>query len=102
MWWAKGGTNQLINGMVTHFQRLGGEVRMGDPVTHVSTLGARVTGVETKRGWSGQFDAVASNADIMHSYRDLMPDNQHAKRRAKSLAKKRYSPSLFVVHFGVE
>jgi len=31
-----------------------------------------------------------------------MPDNTHAQRRAKSLGKKRYSPSLFVVHFGLE
>jgi phytoene desaturase len=25
VWWAKGGTNRLINGMVTHFERLGGK-----------------------------------------------------------------------------
>ncbi|MFY7836418.1 MAG: phytoene desaturase [Novosphingobium sp.] len=102
VWWAKGGTNRLIEGMVTHFRRIGGEVRMGDPVVHVETLGTRATGVQTKSGWSGKFDAVASNADIMHSYRDLMPDNTHAQRRAKALGKKRYSPSLFVVHFGLE
>jgi len=102
VWWAKGGTNKLIQGMLTHFQRLGGEVRMGDPVTHIETLGTRVTGVTTKSGWSAKFDAVASNGDIVHSYRDLMPDNPHAQRRAKSLTKKKFSPSLFVVHFGVE
>lgn len=102
VWWAKGGTNRLIEGMLTHFRRIGGEVRMGDPVEHVETLGARVTGVRTRSGWSANFDAVASNADIMHSYRDLLSDNSHAKRRAKSLSKKRYSPSLFVVHFGLE
>lgn len=102
VWWTKGGTNKLIEGMLTHFQRLGGEVRIGDPVTHIETLGTRVTGVTTKSGWSAKFDAVASNGDIIHSYRDLMPDNPHAQRRAKSLAKKKFSPGLFVVHFGVE
>jgi phytoene desaturase len=102
VWWAKGGTNKLIAGMVKHFERLGGTVRMGDPVVHIHSLGDRVTAVETKSGWRESVDAVASNGDIVHSYADLMPDNGHAQRRAKSLRKKKFSPSLFVVHFGVE
>ncbi|WP_298194929.1 phytoene desaturase [Novosphingobium sp.] len=102
VWWAKGGTNKLIAGMVKHFERLGGVVRLGDPVVHIHSLGDRVTAVETKSGWRESVDAVASNGDIVHSYADLMPDNGHAQRRAKSLKKKKFSPSLFVVHFGVE
>ncbi|KUR71360.1 phytoene dehydrogenase [Novosphingobium fuchskuhlense] len=102
VWWAKGGTNRLIAGMVKHFERLGGTVRMADPVVHIQSLGDRVTGVQTKSGWQENFDAVASNGDIVHSYADLMPDNGHAQRRAKSLKRKKFSPSLFVVHFGVE
>jgi phytoene desaturase len=102
VWFAKGGTNQLIAGMVKHFERLGGKLRLHDPVLHIHTLGNRVTEVETASGWMERFDAVASNADIMHSYRDLMGDNPRGQKMAKSLAKKRFSPSLFVVHFGVE
>lgn len=102
VWWAKGGTNKLIAGMVKHFERLGGTMRLGDPVVHIHSLGDRVTAVETKSGWRESVDAVASNGDIVHSYADLMPDNGHAQRRAKSLKKKKFSPSLFVVHFGVE
>ncbi|MFC4295783.1 phytoene desaturase [Novosphingobium tardum] len=102
VWWAKGGTNRLVAGMVAHFERLGGVVRMGDPVTRIATLGDRVTGLETKSGWRADFDAVASNADLMHSYRDLLGDSFRGKAQGKSLAKKRYSPSLFVVHFGIE
>ncbi|WP_226016863.1 phytoene desaturase [Novosphingobium sp. FKTRR1] len=102
VWWARGGTNQLIAGMLRHFQRIGGEARIGDPVTKIHSLGDRVTAVETQSGWQASFDAVASNGDIVHSYRDLMPDNPQAQRRAKSLKKKKFSPSLFVVHFGIE
>jgi phytoene desaturase len=102
VWWAKGGTNKLIAGMIKHFERLGGTVRLGDPVVHIHSLGDRVTAVETKSGWRENVDAVASNGDIVHSYADLMPDNGHAQRRAKALKKKKFSPSLFVVHFGVE
>ena len=102
VWWAKGGTNKLVAGMVKHFERLGGVVRLDDAVVHIHSLGDRVTAVETKSGWKESFDAVASNGDIVHSYQDLMPDNAQAQRRAKSLKKKKFSPSLFVVHFGIE
>ena len=102
VWWAKGGTNRLIAGMVKHFERLGGTVRLADPVEHIQSLGDRVTGIRTKSGWQENFDAIASNGDIVHSYADLMPDNGHAQRRAKSLKRKKFSPSLFVVHFGIE
>ncbi|VVT09537.1 phytoene desaturase [Erythrobacter sp. EC-HK427] len=102
VWWARGGTNRLIAGMVRHFERLGGTMIVGDPVEKVETLGNRATGVITKSGWQGKFDAVASNADIMHSYKDLLGDSQRGKSYAKSLKRKSFSPSLFVVHFGLE
>ena len=75
VWWAKGGTNRLVAGMVTHFERLGGAVRLDDPVLHVHTLGDKASEVETASGWRERFDAVASNADIMHTYRDLLADS---------------------------
>jgi len=100
VWFPKGGTNALIAGMVRHFERIGGKVRIGDPVERIETLGDRVTGVRTKSGWSGGFDTVASNADIVHSY-DLLGQNKHGMRSAAKLRRKRFSPSLFVVHFGL-
>ena len=102
VWWARGGTNQLVAGMVRHFERLGGEIRLGDPVTAIASLGSSVTGVTTRSGWKANFDAVASNADLVHTYGTLLSDNGHARRRVKALKRKRFSPSLFVVHFGVE
>ena len=102
VWWTRGGTNRLIAGMVRHFERLGGTMRLGDGVAKVETQGTRATGVTTESGWSGNFDAVASNADIVHSYKKLLGDNHRGKSYGKSLTKKSFSPSLFVVHFGVE
>jgi phytoene desaturase len=102
VWWAKGGTNRLIAGMVKHFERLGGKLRLGDPALHVHTIGNRATEVETASGWRERFDAVASNADIMHTYRELLETNPQGPKVARKLAKKRFSPSLFVVHFGIE
>ncbi len=102
VWWARGGTNRLIAGMVRHFERLGGRVRLGDPVEVIQTLGNRITGVTTRSGWSSAFDAVASNADIVHSYRDLLGGTLRGRSYGAKLARKRFSPSLFVVHFGIE
>jgi len=102
VWFAKGGTNALVRAMVTQFERLGGTVRIGDPVAEIETLGDRATGVRTKSGWRADFDQVASNADIMHSYRDLLGHTARGQRAAQKLAAKKFSPSLFVVHFGIK
>jgi phytoene desaturase len=101
VWFAEGGTNQLVAGMVRHFERMGGVVRLGDAVSAIHTLGDRVTGLRTESGFELVVDAVASNADIVHSYRNLLKDSRSAQRTASSLEQKRFSPSLFLVHFGL-
>lgn len=102
VWWAKGGTNKLAQAMASHFQRLGGSVRLSDKVLHVHTVGDRATEVETQSGWRERFDAVASNGDIVHTYKDLLAGSPRGVAMGKSLSKKRFSPSLFLVHFGLE
>nr|WP_086491179.1 phytoene desaturase [Novosphingobium panipatense] len=102
VWWARGGTNKLAQGMARLFQRLGGELRLGEKVAQIHTLGDQVTEVETESGWKQRFDAIASNGDIMHTYRDLLSGNQRGRDMAHKLKQKRFSPSLFVVHFGLE
>ena len=102
VWWARGGTNRLIAAMVRLFERLGGTVRLHDPVVKIHTVGTTVREVETQSGYRQKFDAVASNADIMHSYKDLLAGTKRGEKQAASLSAKRFSPSLFVVHFALE
>jgi len=102
VWWPRGGTNRLVAALVRHFERLGGTLRLGDAVTKVHTLGNRATEVETKSGWRERFQAVASNADVMHTYRELLAGTHRGRQMARKLASKRFSPSAFIVHFGVE
>lgn len=101
VWFPRGGTHALVRAMVAHFERIGGTVRLGDPVSRIDVAGDRATGVTCASGWHDQFDAVASNADVMHSYRDLLGHNRRGGRAARKLERKRFSPSLFVVHFGI-
>jgi phytoene desaturase len=100
VWFAKGGTNRLVDGMVRHLQRLGGTVRLGDAVAEIVTDGARATRVRTKHGWAERFDAVASNADIVRTY-DMLRHGS-ARKSANRLRRKRFSPSLFVLHFSTD
>ena len=102
VWFASGGTNRLIAGMVTQFERIGGTVRLNDPVVEIETLGDRATGVRMASGWRGQADMIAANSDIMHTYRDLLSDSRSSQRTKARLERKKYSPSLFVTHFGIK
>lgn len=102
VWFAKGGTNALVSAMVKHFERLGGVMRLNDAVKQIDTLGNRVTGVTTQSGWHADVDAVASNGDIVHTYRDLLSGSVRGKRVGAAVVRKKFSPSLFVVHFGIK
>jgi phytoene desaturase len=97
VWFAKGGTNALVAGMVRQFERLGGTLRLADPVEAIAAKAGRVSEVRTRSGWRGSFDAVASNADVVRTY-DMLRDKRGRVAAAK-LRRKRFSPSLFVVHF---
>lgn len=99
VWSARGGTNALVAGMVRHFERLGGSLRLGDPIEAITTGGDFVRSIRTRSGWQANVDAVASNADVVHSYGLL--DHPRGRRMARKLARKRHSPSLFVVHLGL-
>ena len=102
VWFAKGGTNRLVAAMVTHFERLGGTIRLGDPVEEIETRGDKVIGVRTKSGWHMDCDMAASNGDLMHTYKDLLTSNKRGERATKSLRRKSWSPSLFVLHLGIK
>jgi phytoene desaturase len=96
----RGGTGALVNGYLRLFRELGGEVRLDCPVDRIRTTNGRVTGVDAADGWSADFDVVASNADVVHTYGHLLRDEPLAQTVARSLRRKRFSMSLFVIYFG--
>jgi phytoene desaturase len=102
VFFARGGTGALVDAYVKLFKELGGELRLDCPVERIRTGNGRVTGVECADGWSADFDAVASNADVVHTYKELLDGEPLAERVAHSLERKRFSMSLFVVYFGTK
>ena len=97
----RGGTGALVEGLVRLFQDLGGEVRLGQPVRRITTSGGKVSGVVTASGEVIPARAVASNADIVHTYTKLLAHEPAVSRAARRLSRRRFSMSLFVVYFGL-
>jgi len=102
VWFPRGGTHALVRSMVKLFEDLGGTFKCGSGVEAIAATGARVTGVRTKDGWSQDFDMVASNADIIHTYRDLLGGHPRGAAMSKSMQRRSFSPSLFVTYFGLK
>jgi phytoene desaturase len=102
VFFARGGTGAMVQALVRLFQEMGGTLRLDCPVEEIRTRDGRVVGLAGADGWTGKFDAVASNGDVVHTYRDLLRNEPRAQAAASRLLGKRYSMSLFVVYFGTK
>ncbi|MET0266688.1 MAG: phytoene desaturase [Duganella sp.] len=102
VWFPKGGTGALINGMVRMFEDIGGRIELNAPVAAIATAANRATGVRLADGRSFAAQAVASNADVVHTYADLLGHHARGQAQARSLRGKRFSNSLFVLYFGLD
>ena len=101
VWFAKCGTNALIAAMGKLFEDLGGTIRLNAPVEDIVVENGRATGV-VANGESTRFDMVASNADVMHTYKSLLKNTPRGPKKAKQLDRMRFSMSLFVIYFGLK
>jgi phytoene desaturase len=102
VWFPRGGTGALVKGMVKLFEDLGGRIELNAAVASIETREGRASGVRLEDGRSFAADAVASNADVMHTYDKLLGHHPRGVAQAASLGKKRFSNSLFVLYFGLD
>lgn len=102
VWFARGGTGALVRAMVKLFQDIGGAIEMNAPVARIETRGNQATGVRLIDARLFPASAVASNADVVHTYGKLLGEHPHGQATAASLSKKRFSNSLFVLYFGLD
>ena len=102
VWFPRGGTGALIAGMGRLFTDLGGEIHMKAPVKEVTVEGDKARDVILENGERFSVDAVASNADIVHTYEKLLGKTPSAARKGRQLKGKRFSNSLFVAYFGLK
>ncbi|MFC5461509.1 phytoene desaturase [Massilia niabensis] len=106
VWFPRGGTGALVQGLVRLFEDIGGRIELNAPVARIevdgTASGARVSGVRLEDGRLFPADAVASNADVVHTYGSLLGQHPRGVAEAASLGKKRFSNSLFVLYFGLD
>jgi phytoene desaturase len=97
----RGGTGALVAALVQLFKDLGGEIRLNAAVDEILTANDHVTGVRLKNGETIAARYVASNADVVHTYRHLLRNDPPAQAATRKLERSDHSMSLFLVYFGV-
>lgn len=101
VWFPRGGTGALVRGMVKLFEDIGGRIELNAPVARIGVEAGRANQVVLADGRCFEAQMVASNADVMHTYKSLLGEHPRGVAQAASLAKKRFSNSLFVLYFGL-
>jgi len=102
VWFPKGGTGALVQAMVKLFEDIGGRIELNAEVASIEVTGARASGVRLHDGRHFPADCVASNADVVHTYDNLLGHHPRGVKEGRRLKGKRFSNSLFVIHFGLK
>ncbi|MDQ0653328.1 phytoene desaturase [Pseudomonas cedrina] len=102
VWFPKGGTGALVNALVKLFEDIGGRVELNADVSSIEVANDRATGVRLADGRQLHADCVASNADVVHTYAKLLGAHSRGEQESTRLKGKRFSNSLFVIHFGLK
>jgi len=101
IWYAKGGMKSLVNSLSNIFQELGGKLHTSSLVEKIIVENSIAKGIIIE----GRFipaDAVASNADVSHTYLDLIDRNIKKRWNEDKLNRAKYSMSAFLLYIGVK
>ena len=102
VYFPKGGTGALVQSLVKLFQDLGGSFRTQTDVQEIVTANGRATGIKTKQGEFIGSDLIVSNADVFHTYHELLKRESRLDKARRKLERSRFSMSLFVIYFGTK
>ncbi len=102
VWFAKGGTGALIQAMAKLLVDLGGTIELSASIDRIELEGQTARALVLADGRTLPFDMVASNADVVHTYKQLLRGTPRGASKGKSLESKRFSMSLFVIYFGLK
>jgi len=98
--YVRGGTGQLVTGLVRLIEKLGGEVRLNSQVESIIIDKGQARGIRLESGETLESDIVISNADVPWTYGNLVQPERHQRWDEKRLARLKPSMSLFVWYFG--
>lgn len=100
VWFAKGGTTEIVHGLWRLLDELGVETRLSTPAERIEVTGGRATGVRTAHGDTVPASLVVANADPTHVYGSLLPAEARRPGMGAVLKTRRFSMGLFVGYFG--
>jgi len=100
VWFSRGGMYSVVQALESLFVELGGTVRTEHEVQRIEVEGGRATGVHA----AGRFfpaDFVVSNADVAHTYMDLVDSSHRKKWSDRRVRGQAYTMSCFLLYLGV-
>lgn len=100
--YAIGGTGAIVAAMGRLFEELGGRIHLNAEIDEILVEERRVKGVHRKDGATHYADYIVSNADVAHTYRNLIPEQFRRKYSNRKVEGMKYSMSLFVIYFGTK
>ena len=101
IWHPTGGCNSLTREMARVATELGARIQFNTPVQEIVFEGRRAVGVRTANG-ELRADAVVMNADFGHGLTRLVPNHLRRRWSDKTIARKDFSCSTFMLYLGVE
>ena len=99
---ALGGTGAIVKALVRLIKELGGKVHLDAEVKEILVEGRRATGVRLADGSVHHADHIVSNAEVAHTYTQLIPARYRRHNTDGHYRRLRYSMSLFVIYFGTK
>lgn len=100
VWFARGGMYSLVEALQRLFVDIGGTIRTGMEVDEIVVRGGRARGVRIGEDIV-EADLVVSNADVAHTYRDLIDARARKRWKDGRLERMNYSMSCFILYLGV-
>lgn len=96
-----GGCNQVPQAMARVAREMGVDIRLSEPVEHLTFEGRRAVGAMTAQG-AYPADAVVVNGDFATTVQKLIPDRLRRRWTDTKIASKKYSCSTFMLYLGIE
>ena len=107
VWYAMGGTGRLVEAFGELITELGGDIHLNAQVERILVEAGpdgkpRVSGVALTDGRVLAADVVVSNADVAHTYGDLIDPKYRRVMTDRKLERIKYAMSLVVIYFGTK
>lgn len=99
---AMGGTTAIVQGLTRLLGEVGVDLRLEAPVERIEVQNGQAKGVLLADGTFLESEIIVSNADPATVYTKLIDAAARRKHSDASIARKRYSMSLFVGYFGTK